>query len=243
MAFWSKVTARRGIDEVGSVLLRYVRENFEPLQNDDTRQLVYWSDRCRGQTNNWYMICLFKYLIGLRFFTSIDQKFLCTGHSFLDCDRLFAMIEKRKKVCQAFVPNQWVEIIRSSATANPFHMQEMIQDEIMEVKLLKDLIPLPHGFKVTECAWVHMNLNFPSKLYTRQNFAAGMWFETTIVNPHQPGRIANRVEWQEDVLHGFVLRRKYVGPIHIHIDKYRNLLRMLPYLHPQYRAFYQNLLH
>jgi hypothetical protein len=243
MAFWSEITSRRGVDEVGSVLIRYVMDNFEPLADGNTRQLVYWSDRCRGQTNNWYMICLFKYLIKLRFFTSIDQKFLCTGHSYLDCDRLFAMIEKRKKVCQAFVPNQWMDIIRSSAVARPFRIQEMLQGDMMEVKLLKDLIPLPVGFKVTECAWVHMNQNAPSKFYTRPNFAAGVWFETTILNPNQPGRIANHVEWHEESLNGFVLRRKYIGLIHIHIDKYRNLMKMLPYLHPQYRAFYRNLLH
>lgn len=47
--------------------------------------------------------------------------FLVTGHSFLSCDRDFAQIEKRKRLCEAFVPEELQEIVRSK-TQNKFNV-------------------------------------------------------------------------------------------------------------------------
>ena len=97
MCIWNESTGKRGAAEIVSCILQYIENNFVKLQPHEVRTLIIWSDRCVGQNNNWKMIALCHYLIALQYFTEVNQKFLVTGHSFLPCDRDFALIEKIKK--------------------------------------------------------------------------------------------------------------------------------------------------
>lgn len=98
MCFWHESVAKRGSAEIASCLLKYVSTHFKPMENIGTdRKLIVWSDRCVGQNNNWRMISLYQYLVTMKYFSSVEQKFLTSGHSFLPCDRDFALIERKKK--------------------------------------------------------------------------------------------------------------------------------------------------
>lgn len=83
MCYWHENIGKRGSTEVVSCILKYIQKHYEPLKPYETRKLILWSDRCPGQNNNWKMVCLSHYLISLKFFTEVNQKFLTTGHSFL----------------------------------------------------------------------------------------------------------------------------------------------------------------
>lgn len=95
---WNESIARRGSAEIVSCLLKYVTNNFNVLEAGQNRTLLVWSDRCVGQNNNWKVLARYYYLIKCKYFTEINQKFLCSGHSFLPCDRDFAVIERRKRI-------------------------------------------------------------------------------------------------------------------------------------------------
>jgi hypothetical protein len=53
------------------------------------------------------------------FFSGIVHKFPVKGHTFFSCDRDFALIEKRKRVCKAYTLNDIAEVITSAANKNP----------------------------------------------------------------------------------------------------------------------------
>jgi hypothetical protein len=55
------------------------------------------SDSCAGQNKNFIMICLWQYLISTVRLQLIDHKFPESGHSFLDSDLDFALVEKQVK--------------------------------------------------------------------------------------------------------------------------------------------------
>ncbi|CAG7821787.1 unnamed protein product, partial [Allacma fusca] len=74
MYVWNEVDAKKGANEIGSCIYKFVREEFLPLKNDEIRELTVWSDRARGQNNNFEMICLFKELAESSFFTRVSQK-------------------------------------------------------------------------------------------------------------------------------------------------------------------------
>ena len=49
---------------------------------------------------NFFIICVWQYLIAKHRYDITDHKFPVTGHSFLDSDRDFAQVEKSVKRCQ-----------------------------------------------------------------------------------------------------------------------------------------------
>ncbi|KAJ8888393.1 hypothetical protein PR048_007883 [Dryococelus australis] len=52
-----------------------------------------------------------------KYFTTIDQKFLVSDHSFLPCDRDFALNETRKKKSTVSHTKQWLEVIFNASPA------------------------------------------------------------------------------------------------------------------------------
>lgn len=98
MCLWHECQAKRGSTEIASCILKYVVDRFTIMQPGEQRKLIIWSDRCVGQNNNWRVLNLYALLVQSRYFSEINQKFLCSGHSFLPCDRDFALIEKKKKI-------------------------------------------------------------------------------------------------------------------------------------------------
>ena len=71
------------------------------------RSLISYSDGCGGQNKNhtflFYYIDLFKRGV----FESIEHKFMVRGHSYLENDRDFALIEKTKKSSTVLLPEDW----------------------------------------------------------------------------------------------------------------------------------------
>ena len=59
--------------------------------------LLAWSDSCAGQNKNFYILCLWQYLVAKKRFQVIHHKFPEPGHSYLDSDRDFAHVEKAVK--------------------------------------------------------------------------------------------------------------------------------------------------
>lgn len=98
MCLWHECQAKRGSTEIASCIWKYVDGEFSVLQPGQERKLIVWSDRCIGQNNNWRVLNLYAHLVRSQYFTEINQKFLCSGHSFLPCDRDFALIERKKKI-------------------------------------------------------------------------------------------------------------------------------------------------
>lgn len=97
MHLWYECIAGRGSTEIASCLIKFVITNYNKLTEGEERKLIVWSDRCVGQNNNWRILNTYCYLAKCGYFTEINQKFLSSGHSFLPCDRDFAVIEKAKK--------------------------------------------------------------------------------------------------------------------------------------------------
>lgn len=57
-----------------------------------------------------------QHLILNKYFTTVELKFLTTGHCFLPCDRDFALIERKKKSAMVYIPDQWVEVIANASS-------------------------------------------------------------------------------------------------------------------------------
>lgn len=111
------------------------------------------------------MINLLQYLLGQRYFSEVYQKFLCSGHSFLPCDRNFALIEKKKAAAIVNVPDDWLRIIAGASPEKPFRVHKMGQNEIKDIKQLENFFtPAEHvksnGSGIDSCEWTRLIPNF-----------------------------------------------------------------------------------
>ena len=123
--------------EVSSCILKYIEIHFTPLKPGEARVLIFWSDRCIGQNNNWRMIALMQHLVVGKYFSSIEQKFMTTGHRFLPCDRDFAVIERAKKGAKVYIPMHWVEVI-ANASPSRFEVCAMGTDDFKDLSVVEN---------------------------------------------------------------------------------------------------------
>ena len=166
MFLWHEVIAKRGSKEIASCLLNFVISNYKKLETGEERKIIIWSDRCVGQNNNWTMLSLYNYLVRCRYFTEIHQKCMISGHSFLPCDRDFALIERHKKKTKPMVPSDWKYVIASSKLNKPFNVIEMHQSDFKDLDLISSRLK-KHNLKITKFVWFKITADDPSTLYAR----------------------------------------------------------------------------
>ena len=84
MHMWNETIASKGSHEVGSCILKHLKE-IETDGND----LVLYSNAFGGQNGNIYLVCLWLHIASSDEYsiTKIDHKFMISGHSFLPSDR------------------------------------------------------------------------------------------------------------------------------------------------------------
>ncbi|CAF4948137.1 unnamed protein product [Pieris macdunnoughi] len=109
MYVWDKTIASMGLQEIGSCLLRFIKEKVK------TKKLIVYSDQCSGQNRNIKMATLCQYIVAHTDYTvdNIDHKFYVSGHSYLACDQDFGLVEKKKKFFKnIYLPDHWTTVIK-----------------------------------------------------------------------------------------------------------------------------------
>ena len=127
MCVWNECIAGRGSSEIVSCLLEYFTNN-----KPHVKRLTCYSDSCFGRNKNTQMICFWEWLIWQHRFTRIDHKYLVRGHTYLPCDRDFALVEKKKPSVVVHLPDDWEKIIKQARPVKPFSIQKMSKDNIFD---------------------------------------------------------------------------------------------------------------
>lgn len=241
---WHESLAKRGSAEIASCLLQYITHNFQVIQAGEERKLTIWSDRCVGQNNNFKMITLFAYLVQLKYFTEINQKFLVSGHSFLPCDRDFALIEKNKKSAKLYAPEDVTTLICNARVNNPFQVFVMKQSDFVDLSPLEQIFKRDPNLKVTQARWIRLTADEPGcvAIRTCHNILEG-WQKYELLKK-QRGRIRTT-----NTSRGLIavvplvneLNPLYDTPLPITSNKKTDLMAMSQYLPPDKRNFYENL--
>lgn len=106
---WVEGEAGRGAQEVGSCLVRFIRDNL----NDEVKNLVLWSDCCGGQNRNIKIVLMLKALLNSHpSLETITLKYLESGHTFLPNDTDFSKIEYQLKYHQCnYTPEEYISVM------------------------------------------------------------------------------------------------------------------------------------
>jgi len=86
----------------------------------------------------------------LGYFTTTEQKFFVTGHSYNHCDRAFGLVEKRMRKLTLQLPNEIEQMIRDSCDSSPFVPIRMAQADILNFKECTTRLKFPTTFRVTK---------------------------------------------------------------------------------------------
>nr|CAH7748233.1 unnamed protein product [Callosobruchus chinensis] len=123
--------ARKSPNEVCSFLLNYIENYIGP----NVRELRLLSDNCPGQNKNHSLIRMCLALTDTGRFHKIEHFFPIRGHSFLPCDRNFAVIKRNlRRFDRIYDMHNMTEIIITASAQNLFTVCEIERECIKNFK-------------------------------------------------------------------------------------------------------------
>lgn len=184
MHVWNETIAPNGPMDIASCVLHYIVTHYGQLEDHQERKLILWADRCIGQNNNWHVISLFLYLITRNYFTTVEQKFFVGGHSFLPCDRDFALIERRLRTSRVLVPAQLDEVIRCARPSCPFDVYFMVQGDFKDFGVIERNLKKHPKCKITNASCIKLCAGDPANVQMRETHSVlESWKSYSIVYP------------------------------------------------------------
>lgn len=113
-----------------------------------------WSDNCIGQNKNKIILMLLIYLVSQGIYEKVQHKFLLSGHSYLTCDRDFALIEKRKRVVKNYTPENIEKMIAETPHQRPFNVVYMQRNDFKDFQSMADEYLNTTKLHISQVAWI-----------------------------------------------------------------------------------------
>lgn len=238
MYTWPESVASRGAQEIGSCLIRHLRDTLPPT----TKPLILHSDSCPGQNKNIKLsLMLIKFLESWPYpeLQLIEQRFFIVGHSYNSCDRCFGLIEKQKKKTEdIFIPRHWVNVMKAAKQFDPkFCVREMEIKDFFSSKLLEDAIN--NRKKTIDNLSINW-FNFQNISYQRNDlFTLRFKNYSSIIAPTMQISLRKNLVIHSMSSINLPYLRRYGNKITK--QKYEDLKALLQYVPEQYHEFYKSL--
>lgn len=134
---WSEVNGKRGSNEIGTALMQWINGLPEGI-----KEISLFSDTCGGQNRNQHISALLLYVTRTSQIEIIEQKYLESGHSFMEVDSMHSAIEREKRHVSVNSVMEWISIMkrarskRNRSTANPYHVKQLHFSDMLDLKHL-----------------------------------------------------------------------------------------------------------
>lgn len=201
-------------------------------------KVIAYSDSCGGQNKNKNIGKLFMYVVHSTNIQQIDHKFFVPGHSYMECDRDFALIEKQKKNNPlVFVPSHWTEIIKKAS--KNFVVHDMKEADFISFNGFDEVIKDPkkdsenRPLRWRDIQWFSFNKDNTYSFKFKDTLSMDFPFLQAEKCAKHKGRPSQNL----------TLSPLYTEPIKIRYEKWENLHQLLDYIPPIYHNFYNNLPH
>lgn len=234
---WTEDQGTRGPEEVGSSILAYLE--IMKINNIAFDNLIAWSDSAGGQNKNFFIVCLWHYLINTGVFKKIDHKFPVVGHTFMDSDRDFAAVEKAiRKQQNIYTVDQYIMSIMTEARKKtPFNITRMA-DKFIDIKELPRKLGLIDRKKneknekvlFRDIRWIQIE-EFGKTKYRYSFDEAEEWNTVDI----KKSRKIDRNQENDSILVTIDKSRAIAA------KKFDNIQEQIPFIPENFRRFYHNL--
>ena len=134
---WDESNGHRGINKLGSCFLWFLNKRAASGDKD----FIFYSDNCRGQQKNKFMIALYLYAVTYLNIKSITHKYLIKGHTQNEGDSAHLLIEyqvkRQLKGGPMYMPEAFITSIRAAKrTAKSFNVTELCFEDFFDIKAL-----------------------------------------------------------------------------------------------------------
>lgn len=147
---WSEINGKKGSCEIGTILMYYLRNCISSI----ITEITLFSDTCGGQNRNQFISALLLWLVQQKDVNLqvIEQKFLESGHTYLECDSMHSSIETVKKHSSVYSMMDWISIFKQARrkkihtinnkkiTREPYKVKEFKFHEFYDLKELSKVI-------------------------------------------------------------------------------------------------------
>lgn len=169
---WYESIARRGSSEIGSCLMRFIKNNV----HKGTKQFSFYSDNCAGQNRNKFLFTLYNYL-SQKHNILIRHTFLEKGHTETEGDSMHSVIERASKHVPIFTPDQWYTLVRTAKKSKPYNVIEMDTGDFVDLKFLTQETTLnwdrdENNEKVylNKIRIIETNNKYPNKIFFKYDY-------------------------------------------------------------------------
>lgn len=146
---WSEIHGKKGSSEIGSILYYYLSEYI----SHDITEVSLFSDTCGGQNRNQFVAAVLLWTVNkIDHLQKIEQKFLESGHSYMEADSMHSSIESAKKNESVYSVTDWINIFKRARSKQvykvgqknlkkkPYHVREFKFHEFKDLKKLAETI-------------------------------------------------------------------------------------------------------
>ena len=240
MYMWHEATAKRGANEIGSCVYKYVRQQSQ----HGVEKVTAYSDSCGGQNRNINMAFFWSHIVATLPIVEVNHKFMVSGHSYLPNDQDFGVIEKKKHAAiQIYVPDDWMNFVATARKRNKFRVVKMQQadflnsDAMTEIAVNRKKCSDGEDVRWLKIQWICFRKENPLKMLLKYSADEDAPFyevdlqrksKATRGRPHDPSRIA--------------FPQLHNNPIPINPMKLKDLKDLLQLVPPKNHQFYTDLM-
>ncbi|CAC5379351.1 unnamed protein product [Mytilus coruscus] len=126
-----------------------------------------------GQNRNKFVAAALLYSVKVnKHINIIDQKYLDTGHTHMECDSMHAAIEHAKRKTNIYIPSQWDTVIHMARRNNPYVVIPLLDFKSLQKENYKNMEQNKKGEKVRwrEIKQLQFRKETPNVIYYKYSF-------------------------------------------------------------------------
>ncbi|GFO01206.1 hypothetical protein PoB_002771100 [Plakobranchus ocellatus] len=229
---YDETIGKKGNDAVASMLFKYLLE----IVPETVKHIEFFCDSCCGQNKNYTIFRFFYYLVHcLNRFDSIRVTFPERGHSYMECDRDFAIVKTKSDV---ELPQEWYKVIREARKfPTPYNVHEMSLCDFKDfTNFFKPLFKAMCPFPTRPVKEIIFAIDAPG-LATHRSAWNGP-FESSVL-------VLRSVKAQKDFIRAASCepKQQFCHPLPISDAKHKDLQVLKKFCSPETHSFYDNLPH
>lgn len=128
---WMETDGKRGANEIGTILFRYLSKLPGSVEH-----VSLTSDSCCGQNRNKIVSAILLHAVKVLPIKIIDQKFLVSGHTQMECDSMHAAIENSKKHLSVYTVHEWENITKMARRNHPYTTEQLSFSDFFDLRKL-----------------------------------------------------------------------------------------------------------
>lgn len=223
--FWHEGQGDVSANNFTSCFVDYIKEQTSSRQ---LKTIIIYSDGCGYQNRN---VTLANSLLLLAVETNVTivQKFLEKGHTWMEADSVHSTIERRLTDRQIYWPPEYIEVITSARSSEPYHVKNLSFEFFLDFSKLsfyKSIRPGsrsgdPQVTDIRALKYDGSDCSIKYKLHHSHDWSC---------LPIRPNRSASRV-----------VPKLYTGPRKIKASKFQHLQQLKVVMPREYHSFYDEL--